>query len=91
MRKIAYVLVTCGLVVCFLLASERPAYAYVDPGSGLFLLQGIGSAFLGVLYVIRRKLRLVKGPKAVPSDVSTSAGKAEVRSQSVDDVVDRVA
>jgi hypothetical protein len=90
MKKTAYIVVTCGLLVCLVLVSERPAYAYyVDPGSGLFLLQGIGSAFLGVLYVIRRKLRLVKGSKAVPSDVSKSVGKVEA--QSVRDAVDRVA
>jgi hypothetical protein len=51
-------------VWCFLVVSERPAYAYVDPGSGLFLLQGISSAFLGVIYVVRRKLKLLKNPKA---------------------------
>lgn len=64
MRKLTYFLLTCGLVWCFLVACERPAYAYVDPGSGLFLLQGIGSAFLGVIYVVRRKLKLLKNPKA---------------------------
>jgi hypothetical protein len=51
---------TLGILGCVLLCGERPAYAYVDPGSGLFLLQGISSAFLGVLYVIRRKLKLTK-------------------------------
>jgi len=94
MQKIAYVLVTCGLVVCLMLAFERPAYAYVDPGSGLFLIQGISSTFLGVLYVIRRKLKLGKGRKT-PASVPSSVGNAEVRPQTIgddiDDAVDRVA
>jgi hypothetical protein len=47
------------MVCCVLIACERPAYAYVDPGSGLFLLQGISTAFLGVLYVLRRKLKAI--------------------------------
>jgi hypothetical protein len=55
-----------------LIACERPAYAYVDPGSGLFLLQGIGSALLGVLYVIRRKLKLIKRTKTEPAAGSPS-------------------
>lgn len=71
MRKLTYFLLTCGLVWCFLVACERPAYAYVDPGSGLFLLQGIGSAFLGVLYVVRRKLKFLK-PKAKAEESAES-------------------
>lgn len=92
LQKIAYVLVTCGLLVCLLLTFERPAYAYVDPGSGLFLIQGVSSTFLGVLYVIRRKLKLTKGKKKPSSsEVSKSVGGAEVVAQSEADVVDRVA
>lgn len=70
LRKLGYLLLTCGILVCFLIASERQAYAYVDPGSGLFLLQGISSAFLGVLYVIRRKLKLGKRTKSEPAESS---------------------
>ena len=92
MQKIAYVLVTCGLLACLVLAFERPAYGYyVDPGSGLFLIQGISSTFLGVLYVIRRKLKLTKGRKLASSGVSKNVGKAEIGSQPVPDAVDRVA
>lgn len=65
MRKTIYFLLTCGLVFLFIVSSERQAYAYVDPGSGLFLLQGISSALLGVVYVVRRKLKL--GGKSQPS------------------------
>ena len=91
MQKIAYVLVTCGLLVCLFLSFERPAYGYVDPGSGLFLIQGVSSAFLGVLYVIRRKLRLGKRSQAPASEALQSAGEAEVGGQAVSDAVDRVA
>lgn len=73
MRKLTYFLLTCGLVWCFLVACERPAYAYVDPGSGLFLLQGISSAFLGVIYVVRRKLKLLKKSKATVEETDASA------------------
>jgi hypothetical protein len=58
-RKITSLLLSCGLVLCFLIACEKQAYAYVDPGSGLFLLQGIGAAFMGFIYVVRRKLKLI--------------------------------
>lgn len=36
--------------------SARPAYAYVDPGSGLFFLQVIGSTFLGFAFLVRRRV-----------------------------------
>jgi hypothetical protein len=91
LRKIAYVLVTCGLLICLLVASERPAYGYVDPGSGLFLLQGISSAFLGVLYVIRRKLKLGKVAKTTEAGAPKPVASATVRIESVRDAVDRVA
>lgn len=63
-RKITSLFLGCALVVCVMVALEHPAYGYyVDPGSGLFLLQGISTAALGLLYALRRKLKLVKKPK----------------------------
>jgi hypothetical protein len=41
-------------VVC---AFERPAHAYVDPGSGYMLLQVIGSMFAGAIFYLRHRLR----------------------------------
>lgn len=97
LRKTAYVFATCGLLICLLMASERPAYAYVDPGSGLFLVQGIGSAFLGVFYVIRRKLKLGKWSNAQASQtekmtmVSEAAKIQPQRYVQAKDISDRVA
>jgi hypothetical protein len=63
MLKITYYLVTCGFVLAVFLSFERPAYAYVDPGSGLFLLQGIGTALAGVFFYIRRRLKALTGSR----------------------------
>ena len=63
MRKFTYFLLTSGMVWCVLLMGERPAYAYIDPGSGLFLLQSIGAACLGVIYVVKRKVKALTGRK----------------------------
>ena len=41
-------------IVC---AFERPAHAYVDPGSGYMLLQVIGSMFAGAIFYLRHRLR----------------------------------
>lgn len=44
-------------VLVFLIAAEKPANAYVDPGSGLLFLQVGGSMLLGATYVLRAKIR----------------------------------
>ncbi|HLY41242.1 MAG TPA: hypothetical protein VKR52_08505 [Terracidiphilus sp.] len=44
------------VVICI---TARPAYAYVDPGSGLFLLQVVGSTLVGIPFLIRRRIRQV--------------------------------
>lgn len=36
---------------------EKPAYAYVDPGSGLFLLQIMGTTLAGFAFMIRKRIR----------------------------------
>jgi hypothetical protein len=57
MYKVLYGVATLGLFVCLLLSFERPAMAYVDPGSGLFVFQSISSIGVGVLFFMRRRLR----------------------------------
>lgn len=44
-------------VIVFLIAAEKPANAYVDPGSGLLFLQVGGSMLAGALFVLRQKIR----------------------------------
>ena len=70
MRKAASFLLACGVIIGLLIGFERPAYAYVDPGSGLFLVQGIGTFIAGVFFYIRRRLKMLPGVK---SDSASSA------------------
>ena len=35
---------------------ERPAYAYIDPGSGLLAVQAVGSALVATGWYLRRKI-----------------------------------
>lgn len=44
-------------VLVFLIAAEKPANAYVDPGSGLLFLQVGGSMLAGAMFVLRQKIR----------------------------------
>jgi hypothetical protein len=49
--------VTVMLVVALSFTFERQAYAYVDPGSGLLIFQGISATVSGVLFYFRRRIK----------------------------------
>jgi hypothetical protein len=73
MLKVSRFLVTCILLVAIGFSLERQAYAYVDPGSGLFVVQSIGTALAGVLFYFRRRLSsLIRRYKTAetPAEVS---------------------
>ncbi len=42
--------------ICLTVATERRAYAYVDPGSGLLALQSIAAAAAAGVYYMRRRI-----------------------------------
>ncbi|MBB5344595.1 hypothetical protein [Tunturibacter empetritectus] len=49
--------ITLMLLLALSFAFERQAHAYVDPGSGLLLFQGISAAISGALFYFRRRLK----------------------------------
>ncbi len=44
-------------MVVLLIALSKPAYGYVDPGSGLLAVQVGGSMLAGALFILRTKIR----------------------------------
>jgi hypothetical protein len=54
-------LVLSSLVVlqwlCLVTTFQRPAYGYVDPGSGMLVLQFAGSILSGGIFFLRKKLK----------------------------------
>jgi hypothetical protein len=77
--KIGYVVVTIAMLFCLSVSLERRAYAYVDPGSGLLILQGIGTVLTGVLFTLRRRIRALftrsKPAEAAGAETTTTAAK----------------
>ncbi len=73
-HKLKYLSITLMLLVAISFTFERQAYAYVDPGSGLLIFQGISAVFSGALFYFRRRLRNLfsKTPKDVPESTHTS-------------------
>lgn len=49
------------LAICVLyLINARPVYAYTDPGSGLLILQILGSVFVGALFYFSKIKNWIK-------------------------------
>ena len=69
----------CQIAV-FLIAAEKPAHAYVDPGSGLLFFQVAGSMLAGALFVLRTRIRRLFGlepPAKSVSPVKVSPSSAD--------------
>lgn len=43
-------------IVALFCALAQPAYAYVDPGSGLLAFQIISTTFAGMIFILRKRL-----------------------------------
>lgn len=56
-RRSALVALTSIEVLVLLVALTKPAYGYVDPGSGLLAVQVGGSMLAGGLFILRSKIR----------------------------------
>src|SRR3954468_2774128 len=57
---------TMFAVLLFMVAAERPAHAYTDPGSGMLIWQGVVAAFLGASFYFRKFFYKLFGKK--PTD-----------------------
>ena len=62
-------------ITALLVAFERPAQAYVDPGSGFVFLQIAGSMFAGAMYYLRHRIKrllysLRRSPGAPQTEVA---------------------
>lgn len=56
-RRTALVALASLEVLVLLVALTKPAYGYVDPGSGLLAVQVGGSMLAGGLFILRSKIR----------------------------------
>jgi hypothetical protein len=56
-NKLKYFAVTLMLLVALSFSLERQAHAYVDPGSGLLIFQGISAVVSGTLIYFRRRIK----------------------------------
>jgi hypothetical protein len=65
-------LLTALQIAALLVAFERPAQAYVDPGSGFVFLQVAGSMCAGAIYYLRHRVkRLLHSLRRSPAPTQT--------------------
>jgi hypothetical protein len=57
LQNLRHLAMTVLLLVALSFTFERQAHAYVDPGSGLLIFQGISATFSGTLFFFRRRLK----------------------------------
>ena len=65
-------LIVLGAAQFFVLlaAVARPAYGYIDPGSGLLFFQVGGSMLAGAVFMLRAKIRKLLRLKPLESEVN---------------------
>ena len=61
-------------IAALLVALERPALAYIDPGSGFVFLQVAGSMFAGAVYYLRHRLKRIFASMRKPAQISSPTG-----------------
>jgi hypothetical protein len=65
-------LLTALQIVAVMVAFERPAHAYIDPGSGFVFLQVAGSMCAGAVYYLRHRVkRLLYSLRRSPAPAQT--------------------
>jgi hypothetical protein len=73
MKRFFSVSLAVVIAVCMIVGSERRAWGYVDPGSGLIALQGVASVVAAYAYMVRKRIRAFfvrkSGGPALPAAV----------------------
>jgi hypothetical protein len=76
MKRLISLSLAVLITLCMIVASERRAWGYVDPGSGLIALQTIASVLAAWAYMVRRRIRAFFTRKKQPAAVLPVAPKA---------------
>lgn len=78
LQTISILLIVMGAI----LLSEKAAYAYADPGTGLLAIQAAGSALIALGWYLRRKVYLLfhRGAESAQKADDSSAANPDLDS-----------
>ena len=71
--RLAHAVLTVCLVLAITCCFERPAYAYIDPGSGILACQALAAFFTGALFYLRKNIRKLFRSFGMPATDSRSS------------------
>jgi hypothetical protein len=57
MKRFTSISLAVFIALCMIVGSERRAWGYVDPGTGLIALQTMASVAAAYAYYVRRRIR----------------------------------
>lgn len=63
MKRVISLSLAVFTCLCLMVATERQALAYVDPGSGMLALQSLASIAAAAGYFMRKRIRALFGRK----------------------------
>jgi hypothetical protein len=77
MKRLISVSLAVLMTFCLLVATDRRAWGYVDPGTGLIALQTFASVGAAYAYIIRRRIRsFFASEKKTPVEVIPVAAES---------------
>lgn len=60
MRKFEYLLLVCAVILLF---DNQEAFAYINPGSGNYIVQAVIGGVLGIFYFFKKLVLRLLGKK----------------------------
>jgi hypothetical protein len=82
MKRCISVSLAVFIAACVLVGTEKQAWAYIDPGSGLLTLQTVSSAMAACAYFLRRRILTLfssdKSAQETSQSVPTSDGSHKI-------------
>jgi hypothetical protein len=70
-KRLASASLAILILFCLIVATERPAFGYVDPGAGYVALQSVASVVAATGYFLRRRIKsLVTGTAETKAGVN---------------------
>jgi len=79
MKRLISLSLAVLITLCMVVASERRAWGYVDPGSGLIALQTIASVLAAWAYMVRRRIRAFFTRKKEPAVLPVAPKAGDTR------------
>jgi hypothetical protein len=76
--RLSCIVVSACLLLSVLCLLERPAYAYVDPGSGLLAFQSLTAFVTGGLFYFRKKIKSLFRQKFPAKENSEALAKDDM-------------